>query len=433
MRAIILDIFRRWWWFYLLGFFLPLPFIAVAQTHGSTLFNAYCFAPFLGAPVAFDLNRRGACGALLTLPVSRAEIGRAYWLVAVGVPPVWLAFGFVGATIMAQSTTLPFDALAFNFTASLAVAGYLFFLLTAMPSLGGGQAGLAGQPLRVAAGLIWGVSLFAGFFLSYLTMPPKPNWPAVEVLLAVGLAATVGGYLRADDLMDGVAGAGGQSESGHDTKPGESRRGGPSGLSYLYWRSITRCLGIQLFTLPIFLLFERLWHNSARSIWIYLAWYFAVFAPTPYVIEPRNLRALPLSTDRLATLLLCLPLANLAATVGFYGLAEQIAQRSYFHLNLEFAALAQPGFLSLIAGWSCLAHAIIVRWGPKGLLLLNWFGIATIPIMSWLAPNLATRTYSVAVGLVMAGLGYGLLRQGLRSSAVYRNRDLRLTRFFGTR
>src|SRR5438093_6007019 len=103
MERIVLDCFRRWSWFYLLGFIAALALNVIASMAPSSVLSPYFLAPMLGALFVggYDLAR-GAAGVTILLPISARKVGISYWIVGVGVPPVLLSLALILAAIVVR-------------------------------------------------------------------------------------------------------------------------------------------------------------------------------------------------------------------------------------------------------------------------------------------------------------------------------------------
>ncbi len=412
MKLIILDHFRRWWWGWLIGG-LAYGFITMgicAPGGGHKITGVFPLGFFLGAfLLSMDLQR-GHTRALLALPVTPKQIGRAWWWVAVGLPV--LILGAVTALVIgamsliaALSHSKPIlveHGLNYWLTTAL-MLGTMFFALTGMTSRPVSALGWREQARRILFGILWGGTIGLWFIYKDFNLQTQ----AGAIIFFITSSLTVFGWFRAETL---VAERGGfriaYQSSSVNTKPSRCAEG-RGGLWFLFQTLFNRMtvMGIYMFGFFILIfgvvlhaiIIPTVGHDSAKevlggnvSMFTFQFWWVMCFQMFQFAYHLRFLRTLPVSAAKLAGVLVFTPL--LAMIVVLYA------------ANLLLAAILQSPPLS-----------------PEKIFQMGFFlqislASALIPLLAW--RGLDRLTYSLMVLVLMAGMFCGIVFKSHLSAPV---------------
>jgi hypothetical protein len=419
MKRIVLDCLRRWAGVYVAGFILAagMNFLA-AFFPPFGVFTPYFLAPMLGPlfVLGFDLMR-GAAGVTIALPVSARKVGVGYWIVGVCVPAALLSLSLIVASIVVWPFNPPIPSswgqAASTFVISFLICGCIFFVLTFFKV--GPQEGLWNNLVAGLAGACWGVSAFAGIGVKYLLDFRKHDAVTMTSVACVALVFTVLGFLRCEEVVrsrarNRLAQRGSPQRSGAVAMAIESTKAGLSGFPYMFLQSIKFSLG----TAFGMLLFGALLRTfmPVSSVFVEFMMIFCALIPClQYVSGLRQLRALPISLDRLAVTLFLLPLINFSLCLGIIFLVKAIVGSGTFNLT--------PATLTFAGAIASLVNAVIVRFGLKSLP----FGVVISVMLLFALPmdalGLPVAGYCALTAVVMIA-SFAILRSSLRSSKMYR-------------
>ncbi len=417
MKLILLDLLRRWGWLYLLGFILATTFNILAKYVGPfAVFTPYFLAPMLGPlfVVASDLMR-GAARVTTALPVSARNVGVSYWIVGVCIPPVLLSLALIFANVItalfSPTTTTGWDQVGLTFVVSFLIAGSVFFDLTLFKT--GPEPGLGNQIIGTLAGALWGVSAFSSMGVKFLFDFRKGDTVTMTSLVLVGLLFTVLGFMRSGEMVKHRA-RNRIARQSSSRKPTESAtapasaQSGLSGLPYMFFESIKFAFGMSVVLMFFGALFRSLTNN-----WMFVNYSLVICALLPglrFFTGLRHIRSLPISIDRVAFIILALPLLNLLVCLGVIVASAAIFTLGAFKLDSQ---------LLVTAGLASFGNSLAVRFGAKSLPWIMGIGIAVLFALTELLRNLpVAASWTVAALLMIAA--YGIVRLSLRSSATYR-------------
>ena len=393
MRQLILDHFRRWWWVLalgaayatILGWCVALPPDYLQHARGTHIFwpvwlnvqgrmfvaNTFCLATGVGALLlSFDLHR-GLVRGVRALPVTRKQIGRAWWWATAGIPGIAsVALLFLGAgTFYLLHSDKPFPFARLMLTGVFSVLWFGTVLTTYLNKATGSGFG----PARHAAlvNLVTGALLIWMIFGFALSLDAVNNPIKRAAFLLAGVLMTAIGWSRAGkfDPMPGAQSSVGRAlqfiSSGGgslltplasaDTRDLVRAPHDSGAIPFLMKSAFTRIFFMMLVLIVYAGVVFRLeglihsWDDAVRYIGRMAAvfWTIIFFQITPILRHLRCLRTLPISTNRLAVVLMwlgILPLLALGASVAgaawlISGSAEAIAVLGGYTFTLAPAAL----------------------------------------------------------------------------------------------
>ena len=159
--------------------------------------------------------------------------------------------------------------------------------------------------------------------------------------------------------------------------------------------------------------------KSLQGNWIfihYTLYFCAILAAFRFTQSLRPLRALPISTTRLALTLFLLPLANAGFYIGMMMLGWHLGWSATF-------SGAQWAPVVLTTGIASLSAAFSVRFGTKALVLMTILGIwsQTFCMLLWERFHFAERIFWIP-GLILLASSLALLRRWVTTSQTYRFR-----------
>jgi hypothetical protein len=411
MKLILLDLLRRWGWVYLLGFVLATTFDLFAKYVGPfAVFTPYFLAPMLGPlfVVASDMMR-GVARVTSALPVSAKNVGLSYWIVGVCIPPVLLSLALILANMIAPllspTTTTVWDQVGVTFVVSFLISGSIFFDLTLF------NTALSNSIIGTVAGALWGVGAFSSMGVKFLFDLRKGDTVTMTSLVVIGLLFTVLGYIRSGEMVKHRA-------RNRIARPSASRKptasaavpaSAPpriSGLSYLFLESLKFALGVSVVLMlfgTVFPLLENNWMfvNSLLLIW-------SVLSGLRFFTRLRHIRSLPISIDRLALIILALPLLNFLVCLAVIVAIEAIFHHGAFRMNQQLFA---------IAGLATFGTAVALRFGPQFLPFI--MGLGMMAVFGLTEFNLPVAASCTLTALLMIA-AYGIVRRSLQSGKTYR-------------
>lgn len=339
MKQLILDHYRRWLWVLALGAALEfgLGWFIAASPRFTFEFWAFLIALWTGAVLlSFDL-KRGVLRPVAVLPLKGSQIGRSWWLAAVPIPALALAaLLFSGAGICCHfhpNHAFPGERLVM---ASLFTSVWLGIEFTMIFNAARGFGG-NWREFICNSFLSWlTILMFFGSMLFCLDASRSPFKSAI--LLGFGALLTAVGWVRAEQFDPGRAGLylgrveppnlrrGGLRLTPLKPRipPGQDRApGGYGGIAFLLSTTFVRAF---LYIAAMVALMALLWRWQSHmvtgfpdlvllaTIWGFMSCWFIVFYQfMPILRHLRLLRTLPISTTRLAAMMLALAILPLTA------------------------------------------------------------------------------------------------------------------------
>ncbi len=440
MKLILRGFLERWRIWYLGGFVLA-TVMDLAQNVLPLPWVPYLLAPWLGGLLIMLDLISGAAGLTLGLPISRKMAGRAYWVVGVCVPPILMVMAqcvaFTLALLMGLPTepgsrnsdvpfgisaTLGWQSLGLNLVVSLALSSFSTFACTFLPMTSSRQSGNE-LPARVwnllsAVGimLLFNAAMFSGcgmpMILDSVQRSPAAAVPLgalVLFFLVLGHAGMEGMLLRWARMRPQTCEAP-RCEKQYQPAAGFLR----TGLPALFLDTFGPTLIMSFAVLLIGLYFRAL-----RSNWVfvhYSLFFCTILAGLRFAQSMRPLRALPISTNKLALTLFLLPMANATLFLGVVMIAWLLGMEFQPGATLWTAAL-------LNAGLGSLSGALCLRFGVKALVLMAFLGIWLLMASILLAERLHLASFAFwGPGLSLMAISFVLLRRWLGNSQTYRYR-----------
>lgn len=339
-RIILDDLRRRWWAWGLFG--LACLVCGLCVDANENFFYGVVYPAILSAVVFVKQMRIGR--VLLTLPLTARQIGRTVWVLIVVIPSLLLAL-FTGPGVylcyhynfFAESTALP-PALARGFLAiwiQLTIVGSLgfgsaFWFFTKIPPIRKQRNNLKTQ--LYGAGLLIAV-IGGGYLLARSAIGDEIKFAIVCLL---GVFFSVRGWFRAERMVidlstyrNEIAGAGKRREM---FKP----RNGFGGIPFLIMNCCVRYIIVMAF-LAIVGFGIILWSVAydptnppiKRSDLLDVAKGFSFYAVflnfwivLPIAVHQKFLRSLPLTSKKLALVILSLPVVPYLVLCGIVALVN---------------------------------------------------------------------------------------------------------------
>ncbi len=464
MKSLILDFLYRWRWLFV---------ISLLVSAASSLFGL----PLILAPAAVGAlqldAQRGVFRAVRPLPLTRQDQAKAWWVIGVPLLPLLsvpaLVLGIMlcphfqpsarslqSARIAAPmtETMLPMEprpaalpetsvpdtehryiappqapeknrpslwfAAAIQSWVALGYAGFCFFLMQWAPQRPAEN--LSENVQQGVFGLLWGISMPGVVFL-LPNLPRSPDTIATwhwAVLAAapvfVALSSFSAAKLARQRMFVTAA-----KKSPQATTESLALTGGLTGIPLYIVNFAGRIiLMVALIAVVQFMMLRLILQGNQPADGLQVSLMSMMFgAAVAESIGMRALRALPLSTPKLALLLSLIPWAG-AISSAIYSTVCCRAGNPELSVWVNLAAQAVA-----LCGWATLALSITLHISSSGRLF--------VLVLLVLIPSIAIQwavQYTVpiaAIGLVAGCAGFALLIRGLRkSSAFYRPRG-----FFG--
>jgi hypothetical protein len=387
MKRIILDQIRRWRGVLILIGSVYFLFAGFMEREGGSETPATSFHAllnhaivyvctfqiiifFLGILLTMDLQR-GLARVLTVLPVTTKQIGRAFWLASVAIPALGLTIiGFLSLLVYSIGTTktMPFGsylvACIFATPTLGAMFGAMTFTRTGIPDTFIGRIGA----------MFSNVFLMLPFLGLFFYDKENANLTVAGLIYAALTFLTITGWFRAGQLVSNRAGF--RVVARHPKKQtGQYKtRTGFGGIPFLITKTTSQVflmyLVIIVVMLGVTMLFgghrslQKAVENSAGgyNLVLFSAWAVVVFQILHIFIQLRLLRTLPLSTNKLAALLVLLPTASLALMslifgtflYAFIGQAEAFEVAAIFLIPISTVAIAIP----LVLWWGLERNAV---------------------------------------------------------------------------
>ena len=411
MKRIILDHFRRWRvamilfgviFFLFAGFFSRdcIPETSDTPIHvllNQTIFYVYVFQIlifYLGFFLTLDLQR-GVARALTTLPVTTRRIGRALWLASVAIPAAALTIiGFFALLVFSigANKALPFGS-------------YLVTCLFAAPTLGAMFGAMTFTTTTIPETFIDRIrTMFSNVFMmlpifGFLFFDRKnPNFTeAILLFLALTILSVIG-WIRAEQLVLNRAGFRPASRQPRKQTAQYKTPTSFGGIPFLIAKTTGQVVLMYLFmaaimlAMPILMGGHRTFQDSIRinaggyNLVIFSAWAVGIFQVFHMLIQLRLLRTLPISTTKLAALLVFLPIASLvllSIILGtfffpFIGQPKALEVAATFLTPMTIVSIGIP-----LVFWLGLERNTMVLIGFVFFLSVTlpiWFGLDKVPL-----------------------------------------------------
>jgi hypothetical protein len=427
MKRIILDHLRRWWLVWIaigtFNYFIPLD-----DNKGMN----YISLPMLLWLSAFALNfdlQRGSGRVLTTLPVSSRRIGRAWWILSVALPTLFLAT-ISGLAILIHSAGtangFPVNSFVVTTTTYALYFGSVFYLLIGLSS---------GQPQNAVA---WLRMVFVfGFMIGIYFVKPTFETPQGIFFLLAAATLTVAGWFRAERMVLQRAGFRLVAKTPNKNIGHHKIPQGFGGLPYLVQRAFIKItlilLGVIIW-MNVFMSFGHLGSMNAHDfvqqidLGITSSIFFVVmFSIVPLVFQLRFLRTLPISPSALAATFVFLPVISIVAVGAIVSTVASLM------LGASVILPATDSFLMFAAKAVVIVPLIVWR----GLDVLNYLFIFLLIVsgslvslgMTIIFHLTKTPEYPLWVSLVIfllcAGASFALTQRLLiKNSSAYRVRTM---------
>jgi len=410
MKRIILDHLKRralmWIGTGILFFFIQYLTKRSESTFAFVCIN-FAVITCIGGPV-LDLDLlRGSGRVQQTLPVSARQIGRAWWVLSVALPTLFLALISGLAMVIHSSNTnkgFPLGGLTATALTYALCFGSLFYLIGGTP------------PLQNAILIVRRV-LAIGFVIGIIFIKQPFDTPQGIVFLLAMATMSVLGWYRAEGKVRERGGFRMGVVTG-TRKPCQHQAPVGFGGLPLLWRNLGLQLGGAGLVIAAVFLIGELWIPNLRlsSLNPLLEMHMPVLVTCcyrfviPIIPQMRHLRTMPISTARLAATLVLMPVAP-ALSVGLAWAAVSSKGIQYPAELVMCAACTSFGVPTIL--WRGL------KWETSLLFVFFMIASALVPTFYHLLkmPFLATTLGS----LCLIALSYKLTRRHLQSSSrVYR-------------
>jgi len=379
---------------------------------------------YLGILLTMDLQR-GLARVLTTLPVTTKQIGRALWLASVAIPAAGvMAIGFLSLLtfFIGANRAMPLEsywvACAIAAPTLGATFGAMTLMRTATPDTFIDRIG------NVFSNVFLMLPIFGLLFFD----KTNPNLTVAALIFAALTILTVIGWFRAGHLVLNRAGF--RLASRHPRKQTEQRKTpvGFGGIPFLITKTASQVfrnyliIVVVMLGVTIFFVRHRSLQNAVEStnggynLVLFSAWAVGIFQVLHIFIQLRLLRTLPISTTKLAALLVILPVASFAVLslilgaflYAFIGQAEAFKIAAIFLIPMTIAALAIPLFL-----WSGFERNSLALIGLTFFLSLTlpiFYGLDGVPLL-----------FRCAVAIILISISFFATKYLLpRSSKAYR-------------
>jgi hypothetical protein len=375
LRRLLIDHIRRGGWFWLaVGFVQVSATLGYAETPRLLTHISYPMIGVLFAPMILGTaQQRGWFQILMTLPLSRRDIGHARWWAAIGLPGIFLT----GVSVL---VIFCFAALGWQRRSSWQIA---LWLLNGWAILGLWTQAQSWLRVPVGGGR-WPsarfivAAIYVALAIPSLFLASRDDiWAQLAIgTTAAGLLVDVYLYVRADDLLLWQVGRARAAERG----PAKV-----APVSHVFgWGVLAKQLALRL---AIFAVLVALFLGAFGILFVgegvefsFLPMSFmgfmvvlSCFLATPWLSAARAFRSLPLTADRLAATFLVMTMAPAwmvlltVFAVGLFFPDAAILPRAPFSLlSIAMAALFVPILLS--SGQRAMAWTAILIIVPSPIL-----------------------------------------------------------------
>lgn len=443
MNRLTLDYFRRWWWIMALGGALVFRLGWTIARRPDDPFEFWLFMITLwvgGILLGFDL-KHGIARAVLALPLTARQIGRAWWLATIAMPAVGLGVClFSGAEAFHRfhpNSVLPISRL---WMASLFVLPWLATSFTSIYGINNDMIfGTRRERLAISF-FAWLaiVTLFGGM----LTLQDSSRSPVKFTAYQIaGLVMIVAGWVRAEKFVVGRASFR-FSKIRYRNPSGQFRApAGSGGIVYLVSTSFMR---IFLYVAAMVGLMGLLmfWRRSPLPANLNLLMFAAMGSlmscgviiigqVIPVLRQLRLMRAMPVSANSLAAAMIAIAISPLIAVGALVSFAAWLA------LGSQPAVTVLTSYTFVLAPAAlCVFFVARLGGGVAGYISLAViiFGFQQVQLRLQMFLHLRELPIGVAasVATVCILLAFFLTRQTLRrSSHAYLMQTLPFGNFHG--
>ncbi len=444
MTTIVWDHVRRWWWLWLLSCAGCGYLVGGGRPLTPDLSNAWFpLAIYLGVvQLSVDLQRGDVPRVLRAMPVTARQVGRAWWWASVGLPGVVMAV-ITGSVFLFASAfgSRPISLVAcFNFWLTNALLfGPLFYFLTGLPPAGSAKGGrFTGWGCLFS--LLFVGSTFTMLYFYRLFPPPTTRW---RVFVAVAALLTVAGWFRAEAFAREHLGADSWRRASFanavrvlrdmGTNPLRGAEG-YGGLRFLFRTIFDRMVLMGLFmvmlmggAMIVVQFFTSAFTDNTLVVdttTIFVTtqalFWLICWQTTKAALHLRFLRTLPVSTTKLAGVLILAPVTAMLVVFGF---ASLVFALFFPALRVSPLTLLRGGCLPEIA----LATFVVPLVVRRGMDLLSFAIVMVVLVGGSISSLLLKEHLSILVSGAVSTLfvlGCFLLTKLFleKSSATYRPR-----------
>jgi hypothetical protein len=410
MKPILIDFVRRWKKVYIL--------LGVTQLIADLMapsFFALITVIYLGPVLlSFDLSR-GTARTLRSLPIKRATLAVAWWIVGVVVPGLFFsvilgiacllrgAFGFAGPISASQATL--------SATLSFLWCGISYYLLTQMSADGPGSTSVGIKNGLVAA--LWGASIGGGLFL-FMKLPD--HWEALNPLhwamLVGGLALTCLGWFHSEKMVITRTTSAQNGERRHkprDSQKSQISRSSPTGVMGLFRTLAQTSLRSSAVFIAMFIALQVFLRKQTADtipmtiarivrdpVTLYILSFMIVITGLQWLTAIRFLRSLPIRTSHLVFIIASLFIIPSLFPISALGIAD-------FILNGNSSLMEWAKRAALFGSVILVVPGLLLRFG------LNWVSyfftlvpmFALAPLAGLLAPRI-----SIPISLLLCSAGW---------------------------
>jgi hypothetical protein len=323
MKKLIRDHIERWAAIFV-GYFLIGFFFQAWTLHDKKVFPPSSFQAlfFIGIyPLSRDLQQRHFT-ALFTLPITARQIGRAWWLVSVGLPVLLLATSIgLGTLILFWNSKGEFPVRIYfeNNVANLLYLGTIYYVIMAAPTK---RPHALGEYVEFA----YFIGMTAYSFIELFRLQTIQFYSNEGItFLLVAATITFAGWVNAEKLISRRAGiriAAASSAQSAQNKPrlqnsSNGLKGIPSLFAAMFVRTFLSLIFVgALISAPFFSFHANSislddFESAIPVLCIFPVYIIVMFQIFPNLQQLRLLRTLPMSTLSLASLLVLLPTATI--------------------------------------------------------------------------------------------------------------------------
>jgi|GEM_PF-5149485 len=448
MKQIIRDQLRRRWLFLILFCLTYFSFGLLFTNHKDSssyfIFFIFWLTFVLGPNVWLSELRQDYARIALALPLTAKEIGRAFWWLSVGIAVLLIAvssfIGFITMKLCHSTNESGVDFWLLYVAINAVLYAAIFWLFSGKP--GNPSFFRKMKYTSQLSDVFWWIGLIGGGYYLFTSGLDSDIKLALYFLVCTPLAIL--GWLRAEHM---IAEFGEYRPTAHPPQNARKQFTPPSGnggTAYLLQNSFIHVWFtgfLMLVAVNVFGVFENRpfdWHHLTRNLTGSLAFFvfFFVFIlrSTFLILNIRFLRTTPISTGRLAAVLLgeaILPLLTLFLAITALAWHETGSVECLSLFKLEFLVAASAGVFIAVTIWNTSANFI------KASALV-------IVILATLAPAFYQLIHMDGRGLpfwfvfgftvvVLAGAHWATSQILARSSSAYRSRQSSRQNMLGNR
>jgi len=375
MKQIIRDQFRRRWLFlilFCLTYFAFGPFFISQKVLSSySIFFILWLSLVLGPNVWLSELRQGYARVALTLPLTAKEIGRAFWWLSVGIATMLIAvfsfLGFITGKLCFSTNESGVGYWLLYVAVNAVLLAAIFWLFS----------GTSGKPtyfrkMKFAArlsGVVWWSGLIGGGY--YLFTSGLDNGIRLTVYFLVCTPLAILGWLRAERMIADFGEFPPVAQPPQNARKQFAPPSGNGGIAYIFQNTFIRVWLMGLFMLVavnVLGIFENRpfdWHHLTRnltgSVAFFIFFFLFISRSTSLILNLRFLRTTPISTGRLAAVLLgetILPLLSLCLGITASAWHETGSAECLSCFKLESLVAASASVFIAVLIWNTSANFI---------------------------------------------------------------------------